>query len=222
MKRLVHEPISHLEMERAIREVASGVPEKVIGALLSLVTYDSDYEFVQSVCRHQAKNPDDRIRGIAILCLGHLARVHGKLETERALSIVINALEDPSEYVRGQAITALEEIISFSIEGSYERSAVVSQLESSSVSRIVLGIATIVKRDPDPKFAVAKCLELSSHGNEVIRGEALRGLATLVWDHKPVDLETVIPVLADAATMPGYAGECAAMALEAISAYVEE
>jgi len=221
MKHVVYEAIPRLGRQRAIREIESGFTDRVIRALLSLATYDSDRCWVQKICVKQSKSLDESVRGIAVLCFGHLARIHGTLEMGSAIRALLGALEDSSDYVRGQAVTALDDILTFCVAQRYDRTAAISQLESLRLDDVLLALAAIVKHDQDAQFALAKCLEYSTHPNEVVRGQALRGLATLVWDHKHLDLEAAIPILTEAAKTPGYAGECAANALESINTYLE-
>ncbi|MDP4145467.1 MAG: hypothetical protein Q8936_13440 [Bacillota bacterium] len=94
----------------ALSEIYSGESTRIVNGLLSLAFYDDDYEFVENLCIEYSNHFDDRVRGLAILCFGHLARIHGKLHIDRVAPIVKGALKDKSEYVRGQAICAKDDI----------------------------------------------------------------------------------------------------------------
>lgn len=82
-----YEEIDEYDREFAIKELESGDVKRTRMALLSLALYDSDWKSVQDICIKYSDHSDDNIRGIAVLCFGHLARIHGTLETERVLPI---------------------------------------------------------------------------------------------------------------------------------------
>jgi hypothetical protein len=74
--------------------------------------YEEDFDFVQAACIRLAANDDEVVRGNAVLGFGHLARRFGELLPE-GVSVVRAALSDPSEYVRGQAHAAADDISHF-------------------------------------------------------------------------------------------------------------
>jgi hypothetical protein len=82
-------------------------------ALVSLVLHDMDSNFVLEQLFKHAKSQCAGIRGTAILCLGHAARIHRSLPIEPTAGIVKAGLADADEYVRGQAHSAAEDIDMF-------------------------------------------------------------------------------------------------------------
>ena len=154
-----YEEIPDYDRRMAIQELESGAVDRVVRALLSLAHTDPDRPWVESLCSHYAESTDWNIRGIAVLCFGHLARVHRKLDTETAVPIVIRALDDPSDFVRGQADTALSDILMFGRPQPYERDTAVGNLRSGPIDKVLLGLFAIAKDDPDGKFAAEVCLE---------------------------------------------------------------
>jgi len=97
----------------AINELKSNEPKRIIDALISLAFNDDDLEFVENLCIEFSHNDNNNIRSIAILCFGHLARIHGHLNTDKVLPIVKGALIDKSEIVRGQAENAKDDIYQY-------------------------------------------------------------------------------------------------------------
>ena len=70
--------------------LASANYEDRCRAILSLAYYDRDWRWVHTECLRLLKEDTDRyVRGLAATCLGHLARIHRKLDLE----IVKPALE---------------------------------------------------------------------------------------------------------------------------------
>jgi HEAT repeat protein len=81
--------MSGYNYSKMVEALHSGEPNKVVDVLLAI-----------------AFNNDD----LAILCFGHLARIHGELELYKVLPIVRNALDDPDQFVRSHATSALDDI----------------------------------------------------------------------------------------------------------------
>ena len=66
--------------------------------------------WAERVCLELARHPNAKVRGNAILGLGHVARTCRKLDIEQAVPLISAALADPSEYVRGQAVAAADDV----------------------------------------------------------------------------------------------------------------
>ncbi|MFD2746022.1 hypothetical protein ACFSTH_06775 [Paenibacillus yanchengensis] len=60
-----------------------------------------------------SQHKNENIRGIAVLCFGHIARIHGVVNKELVIPLINDALQDESEFVRGHAYSALEDITMF-------------------------------------------------------------------------------------------------------------
>lgn len=73
------EPITRSEAEAVF---ATGQPEKILYALLSVVYHDPDWRWAQSLYLDYAHHAHTDLRGLAITCLGHLARIHGVLDRD--------------------------------------------------------------------------------------------------------------------------------------------
>ena len=68
---------------------------------------------VQAVCLELAEHEDEYVRGNAVLALGHLARLTRALHESRVRKVLGEALEDESEFVRGQADSARSDLHMF-------------------------------------------------------------------------------------------------------------
>jgi hypothetical protein len=98
------------DKESALEELKSSEVKKITNALLRLTFHESDGKWVQDICIQYSNHSHYNVRGIAILCFGHLARIHGELETEIVLPIVNKALHDSNGFVSGHANSALDDI----------------------------------------------------------------------------------------------------------------
>lgn len=101
------------EYNEYLSRISSGETSAVVDGLLGLVFHCEDLEFAQCQCFSLVKHKDYNVRGIAILCFGHLARIHGSITTEWVLPYIMSALKDDSKFVRDHAVSALEDIEMF-------------------------------------------------------------------------------------------------------------
>jgi len=84
-------------------------PEELLHVPVAVSLYAPDLDWAQSVCAQLAAHPDPRVRGNAVLGFGHLARRFRCLD-RNIVMLIKAALHDPSQYVRGQAVTAADDI----------------------------------------------------------------------------------------------------------------
>ena len=71
---------------------------------------DCGREWAESVCFRLAGHPDFNVRANSILGIAHIARTCGNLNTEDAIPIVADALNDSHEYVRGIAADVADDL----------------------------------------------------------------------------------------------------------------
>ncbi len=57
-----------------------------------------------------ANNSDDDISGLALTCLGHLARVNGKIDKDVVIPFLKDKMLNPNEMVSSRAEDALDDI----------------------------------------------------------------------------------------------------------------
>jgi len=79
---------------------------------VSAAFHDSDWQRVQEICLDLLTHEDQDVAGVAATCLGHLARIHGMIETKRVVP-VLRSLLGRSE-IAGQVNDALEDIEQYS------------------------------------------------------------------------------------------------------------
>ena len=85
--------------------------EKIEEALLRVTFHDGDWRWVQSYCLQFLAHPDKDVRAIAAVCLGHLACIHGTLDTAIVVPALKILLSDPD--VARKASDALDDIAMF-------------------------------------------------------------------------------------------------------------
>ena|SRR3990167_10012909 len=84
---------------------------KICDALVRVTYYDSDFKWVQSKCIVFLKSNDINVKRLAITCLGHLARIHKKLDKELVIPLLEQLRTD--KYLGGTAEDALDDIEMF-------------------------------------------------------------------------------------------------------------
>jgi len=94
----------------SLKLINSEDPETQVKGLLSLAHQADDWEYAQDLMIRYSEDSDENVRGIAILCFGHIARIHGTIDQERVMPIIEKALHDESSFVRGHADSALDDI----------------------------------------------------------------------------------------------------------------
>ena len=111
--KLVYEEPRPMRREEAEQLLLSGVSGDVERALLAVALHESDLGFASGVVFAGAQSTDAAVRGTALLCIGHLARLHGILPEQPTLRLVQAGLKDDDEYVRGQAENAADDLLVF-------------------------------------------------------------------------------------------------------------
>lgn len=89
--------------------------EDVAKGLLALSLNADDHEFVQEILLRYCSHENPNIRGIAILGFGHMARIHRSINLSIVIPIIEEALKDESIFVKGHALSALDDINMFII-----------------------------------------------------------------------------------------------------------
>lgn len=88
-------------------------PIELMDVALDIALEAGEREWAQSCCIQLSRHRNAQVRGNAIAGFGHLARRFGALDPQRVWRIVDVALYDPSDYVRGQAESAAEDLATF-------------------------------------------------------------------------------------------------------------
>lgn len=84
-------PMDRAGIERLLE---SGNEKAIIDALLSAAFYERDWQWVQETCLRFLDHPAKWVRWNAATCLGHIARIHKKLDLEIVLPKLLAAKND--------------------------------------------------------------------------------------------------------------------------------
>lgn len=81
--------------------------------LLLKITFDcDDWKWIQDVCIDIINsNREKNICGLAVTCIGHLARIHRKIEKERIFELFEQQKDNP--YISGRIEDAIDDINMF-------------------------------------------------------------------------------------------------------------
>ena len=80
--------------------------------LLMLTMSSGNPEWIENLCIEIIKSQQDiELRGLAITCLGHLARIHGKINRKNVLTALTAVMDKPE--LSGRAEEAMSDIEMF-------------------------------------------------------------------------------------------------------------
>jgi hypothetical protein len=80
---------------------------------VTLALICTDPKHAQSICLQLSSHANGRVRGNALISLGHLARRFRDLEERTVRPVIETALNDRNEYVRIHAKSAADEMCQF-------------------------------------------------------------------------------------------------------------
>jgi len=98
-------PIARQDAEIAF---LSNDTRMICDALVRIAYHDPDWRWVQSHCLSFGKHTASEVRGLSVICIGHLVRIHGTIDEISAYLLLYELLEDPE--VSGYAQDALDDI----------------------------------------------------------------------------------------------------------------
>ncbi len=91
------QPCSEAQADAAFQR---GEPREVSEAIIDLAMNEGDWRRVQDASPRYIEHPDKHLRMTAATVLGHLARLRGKLDVNRAIPALNKLLLDPSAVSR--------------------------------------------------------------------------------------------------------------------------
>lgn len=94
----------------AMVALGAGSPEEIADVLVALAFHDDDAAWIEAVCWRMADHADPSVRGIAGLCLGHVARRFGVVH-ERSWEVTRVLCDD--RRVDNRPCDALDDMITF-------------------------------------------------------------------------------------------------------------
>lgn len=98
---------AHAEIEAVF---ATDNESAVCDALVAAALNDDDRLWIEAWCATLAENPSVNVRGVAVTCLGHVARRFGTLQTE-SVQLLRQLRADPD--VTGRVEDALDDVAQF-------------------------------------------------------------------------------------------------------------
>ena len=88
-------------------------PEELQFVSITLALSATDPVQIERICLLLSSHAHERVRGNAIMSLGHVARRFRQLNEDRVRPVIESALRDTNEYVRIHAKSAADEIHQF-------------------------------------------------------------------------------------------------------------
>lgn len=107
---LRYEPIPWLGRSAINAAIRENNVELLRIAALSAALNSGDGIWAEKICYKLISNSDEIVRGNAGLGLGHIARVFGKLDRQKAIKTLKQLCKDEDEFVRGQAESGLDDV----------------------------------------------------------------------------------------------------------------
>jgi hypothetical protein len=103
-----YEDVAPVTKDEAGVAVESHDTHRIVHAMLGVTFYDSDWEWVQEWCLRFLESTDRDVRNTAITCLGHLARIHKKINKTKVMSALRSHLQDAGN--EGRIEDAIDDI----------------------------------------------------------------------------------------------------------------
>ena len=84
---------------------------RISRALVAVALHELDRRWGDDRIAEHLVSPDSWVRGVAATCAGHVARIHGALDTARLLPLIERLMDDAE--TQGRAEDALDDIQMF-------------------------------------------------------------------------------------------------------------
>jgi len=75
----------------------------LVRGVIAVALHDRDFTYAQDLCFRLARHINFNVRGNALQAMGHLVRLHKRLDETKVRPLLEICLHDGSEYVRSQA-----------------------------------------------------------------------------------------------------------------------
>src|SRR5438093_8813262 len=111
--RLRYEEPHPISRDEALSAFATNQPEVICSTLVAIALHDSDRRWAQDKCFELARHPDAAVRQIAATCIGHVARIHRRLDLDAVTPVLNQLVSDTEVYVKGCAEDAMHDIQTF-------------------------------------------------------------------------------------------------------------
>lgn len=98
---------------RLLELLNSGHPKKIANTLLYIAQNVNDVEWAEEQFMRVANNSDEDIAGLALTCLGHIARVNGRVSKDIVIPFLERKIKNSNEIIASRAEDALDDIRMF-------------------------------------------------------------------------------------------------------------
>lgn len=102
-------------VEKSIAELENHLKpdnkKEVTDAILYITFNTNDFNWTQNVITKMMDSDNEDVAGLAITCLGHIARIHGKIDKDRVIPLLKEKSQDPR--FSGRVEDALNDIDMF-------------------------------------------------------------------------------------------------------------
>jgi hypothetical protein len=105
------EPMSRESIQIALQ---SNDAELTCNALLAAVYFDPDWQWAQELCLQHLEDKDINVCALAATCLGHIARIHRRIDKSRVLGAIEAKMVD--EKIKGILEDVVDDINSFVVD----------------------------------------------------------------------------------------------------------
>ncbi|MEE3663587.1 hypothetical protein V2I52_16845 [Brenneria sp. g21c3] len=99
---------SHLEAQLKSNDIA-----KISEALLYIAHNINDVEWAEKKVMEMANNPKEDVSGLALTCLGHIARINGRISKEIVIPFLKEKMNSTNKTLASIAEDALDDINMF-------------------------------------------------------------------------------------------------------------
>lgn len=215
-------PLTAAEIAQSFQ---SGNTAAISQTLVALALYDSDWKKVETYCLEFLEHPDAGVRRVAATCIGHLARIHHRLNLHLVLPALYRHQVDQGEYVAGNVDNALSSIERFMYvpverdpamrgddvkkeikekqdeeDEEEDKPLTVEEIkqafQAGKILEIEKTLTALAFRNPDDwRQTEAYCLKFLEHPDDSVRGVAVDCIRHLVSNYRQLDLDLVLPAL---------------------------
>lgn len=106
-----YDDVKSITRSEAIKAFSSKSRKIVCDALIRVTFHESDWRWAQEHCLSLLKHPQKEIRQLAVTCIGHIARIHRRIDISKVVPALKRLQSDPD--VGGHADDALSDIEMF-------------------------------------------------------------------------------------------------------------
>ena len=113
---MLYKDVTVIAREEAVTAFDSTDIAELCNAMVSVAFYEKDWHWAQDRFLSFINHDEPQVRGLAAICLGHLARIHGVLDLDLVLPILHELRHDSA--ISGRVEDALDDITQYANRNS--------------------------------------------------------------------------------------------------------